>query len=61
MLPSVVEIMVLNGLRLADPNGSFFLWSEPPSPPFATWDLSRGSLHLFNTSFHAFCSPEWEG
>jgi hypothetical protein len=47
--PLVVEIMALGGPRSADPNRSFFLRSEPPSPLFITGDPFRGALHLFNT------------
>jgi hypothetical protein len=42
MLPLVVEIMGLNGPGTTDPNGPFFLWGEPPSPPFVMGDLSGG-------------------
>jgi hypothetical protein len=47
MLPLVVNIMVLGVLRLVDPNEPFFLWSEPPSPPFATGYSSRRSTPYF--------------
>jgi hypothetical protein len=43
ILPLGIEIMALGGLRSADPNMPFFLWSEPLSPLFAIGDPSRGA------------------
>jgi hypothetical protein len=47
MPPLVVEIMALSGPRSADPNGSFFLQSEPLSPLFITWDPFRVGRSIF--------------
>jgi hypothetical protein len=45
-LPLVTDIMALNGSRSSDPNGPFFL---PSDPEFITEDPSRGVSRLFNT------------
>jgi hypothetical protein len=52
VLPLVVEIMGLNGPGTTDPNGPFFLWGEPPSPPFVMGDLSRGAPYFNNLPTH---------
>jgi hypothetical protein len=50
--------MVLCRLRSTNSNEPFFLWSEPPSPPFAIGDPSGVTPHLLNTYSCAFLSLE---